>query len=193
MNRNVHFSTRKWWLSLTSGIVYLILGTWVLTRPESAYLALQGIFIAGFGLVGLMGIYYAVSSRHKLQHWRWSLLSGLIDLTIALILLITPGITAFILPLYVGFVLMFRSLVGIGFSTYLAHFKVRNWGLVLILSALGVFFSLLMIWNPHFAAFTLIIYTALALFTTGFTQIGIAYELRRFERFLRDNPDFLED
>lgn len=190
MDPKGHFSVRQWWLSLIAGIVYLILGVLVFVYPATTYAALLGLFIAGFGVVGLVGIYYAVSNRHKLSHWRWSLLTGLIDLTIALVLLATPGITAFILPIYVGFVLMFRSIIGIGFSTYLAHYKVRNWGLVLLLSILGIFFSLLMIWNPVFGAFTLIMYTAFALLSVGFTQIGIAYELRRYDRLYGDEDRF---
>ena len=39
----------------------------------------------------------------------------------------------------------------------------------------------MMIWNPVFGAFTLTLYTAAALLSVGFSQIGMAYELRRYE------------
>lgn len=175
-------SVREWWISLVTGIIYVIIGSLVFLYPVESYVALSTLFIVGFGIIGLLGLYYAISNRKLLQHWEWTLVTALIDLAIAFLLLTNQEMTLHILPLYVGFVLLFRSIVGIGFATYLAHYKVRNWWIVLILSILGVIFSLLMIWNPVFGILTLIVYTGFALLTTGFAQIGVAYELRRYEK-----------
>ncbi len=176
-------SVKEWWISLVAGIIYVIIGVLVLFYPIEAYVTLSLLFVIGFGIVGALGLYYAISNRKRLQHWEWTLVIALIDLAIAFLLLTNSELTMKILPLYVGFVLLFRSIVGIGFSTYLAHYKVRNWWIVLLLSVLGVVFSLLMIWNPDFGIATLIIYTSFALLTTGFAQIGVAYELRRYEKY----------
>ncbi len=185
-------SVKQWWLSLTAGIVYIAIGTWVLMNPVKSFLALMNIFIIGFTIIGVINVFYAINNRKILEHWGWALMAGLIDLAIALVLLTTPEISMFVLPLYVGFVLMFRSIIGIGFSTYLAHYKVRNWGVVLTLSVLGVIFSLMMIWNPVFGAFTLTLYTAAALLSVGFSQIGMAYELRRYQKlFEREEEELL--
>lgn len=185
-------SVKQWWLSLTAGIVYIAIGTWVLMNPVKSFLALTNIFIIGFTIIGVINVFYAINNRKILEHWGWALMAGLIDLAIALVLLTTPEISMFVLPLYVGFVLMFRSIIGIGFSTYLAHYKVRNWGVVLTLSVLGVIFSLMMIWNPVFGAFTLTLYTAAALLSVGFSQIGMAYELRRYQKlFEREEEELL--
>lgn len=182
MARQYKQSVKEWWISLVAGMIYVITGVLVFFYPVETYEALTTLFIIGFGIIGILGLYYAFSNRKSLQHWEWTLVTALIDLAIAFLLLANPDVASKILPLYVGFVLLFRSIVGIGFSTYLAHYKVRNWGIVLALSILGVFFSLLMIWNPQFGITTLIVYTGLALLTTGFAQIGVAYELRRYEK-----------
>lgn len=174
-------SVKEWWISLVAGIIYVITGGLVLTYPLEAYNSLTTLFIIGFGIIGLLGLYYAISNRKRLQHWEWTLVTALIDLAISFLLLTNQETALKILPLYVGFVLLFRSIVGIGFSTYLAHYKVRNWWIVLILSMLGVIFSLLMIWNPEYGLLNLIFYTGIALLATGFAQIGVAYELRRYE------------
>lgn len=181
MKEAQQYSVKQWWMSLAVGIIYILIGGWVVINPERSYLALSILFIIGFGIVGILGVTYALSSRHHLEHWGWVLMTGLIDLAICLLLLATPEVTLFILPIYVGFVLMFRSIIGIGFSTYLAHNNVRNWWIVLLLSVVGVVFSLFIIWNPVFGAWTITLSTAVALLTVGFAQIGIAYELRRYE------------
>ncbi len=182
MDLTYQHSVEQWWLSLTAGIIYILIGALVLVFPTPSYSSLATLYIAGFGVVGILGIYYAVSNRKQLQHWGWTLMSGIIDLSITFLLLTTHEITMFILPIYVGFVLLFRSIIGVGFSTYLAHYKVRNWQIVLALSLVGILFSLLMIWNPSIGEFTLMIYTIIAFFAVGFAQVGIAYELKRYEQ-----------
>lgn len=183
-------SVKQWWLSVTAGFIYIILGIWVLLFPVTSYMALKTYFIMGFGALGILNIYYVLINRKKIQHWRWNLMSGIIDIIITFLLIIKSELTLFVLPIYVGFVLMFRSIIGIGFSTFLAHAKVRNWGIVLALSILGAFFSLVLVWEPRVSGFTLAIYTGLALLTAGFAQIGIAYELRRYKKlFGNDDGD----
>lgn len=179
MENNFKHSVNQWWLSLVSGIIFLIIGIWVLAAPIASYLALTTLFIVGFGLVGIFGVFYALNNRKRLDHWGWSLMSGLIDLFIAILLITSPELSIRILPIYVGFVLLFRSIMGIGFSTHLHFIGVRSWGLVLFLSILGIIFSFLMIWNPVFGGFSIIIYTAIALLATGMSQIGISLGLKR--------------
>ncbi|HLS30200.1 MAG TPA: hypothetical protein VK021_05040 [Flavobacteriaceae bacterium] len=174
-------SVRQWWLSVLVGIIYLIIGGWVFFSSGKIYLELTEVFVIGFGIVGFLGVFYALSNRKRLEHWGWVLMTGLIDLFIVFVLLIIPEFDESILRIYVGFILMFRSFIGVGFSVYLAHYKVRNWGIVLTLSIIGVFFSLMMIWNPPYTKLTLTLSTTIALLTVGFAQIGIAYELRRYE------------
>lgn len=185
MDTNFRHSVKQWWLSLISGIIFVGIGVWVLAAPIASYLALSTLFIVGFAVVGLLGVFYALNNRKRLKHWEWSLMGGLIDLFIAVLLITTPDISLKILPIYVGFLLLFRSVIGIGFSTHLYYIGVRSWALVLLLSILGVIFSSLMIWNPVFGGFSLIIYTAIALLATGMSQIGISLGLKRLNKRLK--------
>lgn len=190
MDVQYRYSVRQWWLSVLVGSIYVLIGAWVLFKPAPSYLALKQVFMIGFGIVGLLGVYYALSSRKQLERWGWVLMTGLIDLFIVFALLTVPilDFDEHVLRIYVGFILMFRSFIGVGFSVYLSHHKVRNWGIVLILSMIGVIFSLMMIWDPPFAMLTLTLSTTIALLTVGFAQIGIAYELRRFENLFGGQP-----
>lgn len=182
MENEFQHSVPQWWMSLSSGIIYLIIGVLVLFYPAPTYSAFSTLFIIGFGVLGGIGVTYALNNRKILKHWEWTLMTGLIDLAITFLLIVNPKITQFVLPLYIGFILMFRSIIGIGFSTYLMHYKVRNWGIVLTLSVLGVLFALLVIWDPPFGTFTLTNYTSFAFLTVGFGQIGVSYELRRHQK-----------
>lgn len=184
MEDKYQHSVEQWWLNLTAGIIFIIIGGIVVLYPSTSYAKFTTIFIAGFGVVGLLETFYALSNRNQLQHWGWTLMSGIVDLAITFLLLTTPEIGVIGLPTYIGFVLLFRSIIGIGFSTYLKQFEVRNWAIVLALSILGIFFSLLMIWETRIGVLSFTINTTIALLTVGFAQIGIAYELRRHENLM---------
>src|SRR5699024_3742990 len=140
MDNGYQHSVRQWWLALTAGLIYIGLGIWILVVPITCYLGLSSSFIMGCGALGILNVYYALNNRKKLQHWGWNLMSGIIDVAITFLLIIRSEMMLFILPIFVGFVLMFRSVIGIGFSVHLAQYKVRNWGIVLGLSILGVIF-----------------------------------------------------
>lgn len=174
-------SVKQWWMPLIAGIVFLILGVWVLATPVASYLALSFLFIAGFAIAGILSIVHALSNRNRLAHWGWTLVSGLLDLFIAVLLISSPGLTITILPIYIGFLLLFRSIMGIGFSTHLRQIGAHYWGWILFLSILGIIFSFLMIWNPVFGGLSIIIYTAFALLTIGVSQIGMALGLKRLK------------
>lgn len=158
----------------------------MLVAPIASYLALTTLFIVGFGLVGIFGVFYAIKNRKYLDHWGWSLMSGLIDLFIAVLLIASPELSIRILPIYIGFVLLFRSIIGTGFSTHLRHIGVGSWGLVLFLSIIGIVFSFFMIWNPVFGGLTILIYTAIALLSTGMSEIGISLGLRRLNKRIEE-------
>ncbi len=178
------YSVEQWWLNLTAGIAFIIIGAVIVFYPATSYSNFTTIFMVGFGVVGLLEAYYALSNRKQLQHWGWTLMCGLIDLALMFLLMTSHNIDVIGLAVYVGFILFFRSIIGVGFSTYLKQFKVRNWFIVLILSILGIVFAIMAIWETRVGVLNLTLNTVLALLTVGFAQVGIAYELRRHENLL---------
>lgn len=184
MEDQYQYSVEQWWLNLTAGIAFIIIGAVIVFYPATSYSNFTTIFMVGFGVVGLLETYYALSNRKQLQHWGWTLMCGLIDLSLMFLLMTSYNIDVIGLAVYVGFILFFRSIVGVGFSTYLKQFKVRNWVIVLFLSVLGIVFAIMAIWETRVGVLNLTINTTLALLTVGFAQVGIAYELRRHENLL---------
>lgn len=181
MEDQYQYSVQQWWLNLTAGIMFILIGAIIVFYPSTSYAKFTTLFIGGFGVVGLIEVYYAISNHKSLQHWGWILMNGLVDLSIVFLLLTSEVVGVLGLATYIGFVLLFRSIIGIGFSTYLRQYQVRNWMIVLLLSVLGILFSILMIWETRIGVLNLTLNTILALFTVGFAQIGMAYELRRHQ------------
>lgn len=185
MAATVKDAIKHWWISLILGIVFILTGIWVILTPLTSYIALSLLFSIMFFVNGILEIIFAISNRHKLDGWGWQLTGGLVDLLLGLILLAIPGISMIVLSVFVGFGLMFRSMIITGFSFDLKHYHVPGWGWLLALSVIAMLFSFMLIFNPVFAGLTIVYFTAMALFVVGFFRIILAIKLKTIHNITR--------
>ena len=97
-----------WW-SLLSSILATAAGLILLIQPVSGALSLTALLIVFFIIEGFATIAYAFEHRHELAgRWEWMLVSGIIDLLLAIIILAGyPGTATWALGLLVGVNLIF--------------------------------------------------------------------------------------
>lgn len=95
--------------SLLSAILTVALGVGLLIFPGLGLISLTYVLIAFFIAEGAVTILYALEHKRELtQRWGWMLLSGVVDLVVALIILLgLPGSFAWALGLIVGINLLF--------------------------------------------------------------------------------------
>jgi len=169
---------RYWWLFLLSGAALIFFGIVVCLMPLSAYATLTGFFIAAFLLNGIAEIGFGSLNTKSIRGWGWHVAGGIFDFTAGLLLLAVPVLAAVALPYFAGFWLLFRSISIIGRSFDLPGvvWQERIW--MLLLGAAGLFFSFLVLYNPAIGAFTLVIWTALALLAIGLFYIFLGNHLR---------------
>lgn len=177
--KTVKSPIRHWYLPLILGIVFIGVGIWVFLTPMASYITLSLIFGFVFLFAGIIEIIHAVANRQELDSWGWSLMGGIIDLILGILLVSQPQISMIVLPLYVGFGILFRSIMAISRSLELKKYNVRDWGSLLVVGILGVIFAFIMIWNPLFGGFTIVIYTALAFVAIGVFQIYLSFRLKK--------------
>ena len=171
---------KYWYLPLISGILCVLLSFWVMKTPLESFLTLSIFFAAMFFVQGIFEIFRAFgNSQHK--GWGWSLAFGIIDLVFGIMLLTSPAMSASVLVLYVGFMLMFRSISGIGFAVDLKEMGVKSWVGPLLFSILGIIVSAIMIFNPVLGGLTIIMYTAIALLMVGIFQIILSFSLKKLK------------
>lgn len=172
---------RLWFLPLITGILFIIVGIWIFKTPMESYLTLSIFFAVTFLISGLFEIIHALSNTH-LRNWGWSLAGGLIDLLFGIIMISSPLLSATVLALYVGFIILFRSFMSIGFALNLRELQSKSWASPLIFGIIGVIFAIIMIVNPAFGGLSIIIYTALAFILIGIVQISFAFMIRKLKR-----------
>lgn len=178
-------AVKHWYLPLLLGIIFIMLGIWVFRTPIGSFITLSVLFAITFFLTGVVELSFAFANAKRLHNWGWSLASGIIDLLIGLLLVSQPILTIVILPLYIGFAVMFRSIMTIGWAIELRKMKVKNWGTALLISIIGVLFSLIMLESPAIADFTIVVYTAMAFVILGFFYIDLAFKLKKVSKALQ--------
>ncbi|HNU47202.1 MAG TPA: HdeD family acid-resistance protein [Bacteroidia bacterium] len=170
-----------WYLLLITGIMFIILSIGVFFTPLSSFLALAWVISFGFVIGGISEIAYSVSNRKKLKNWGWYLAGGIITLILGLQLSLIPGVTGLILCYYIGFWLLFRSIMEITNSIDLKKYHVKYWGWVLTFGILGVITSLILLWNPIITSVAIIYCIGIGLLMFGVVQIVLAFGLRKIK------------
>ncbi len=183
-NNNLLPTARQWYLILILGIILIIVGIWVFSTPVLSYATLSLLFAVSFFVTGILEIVYAISNRKEMNNWGWSLVGGIIDLLIGILLMALPLTAMMFLAFYVGFGILFRSVMAIGKAIDLKKLKVGDWGYLLFIGILGLLFSFILIWNPLFAGFTIIFYTGMAFIIMGIFQIFLSLRLRKVKKLV---------
>ncbi|MFV0590105.1 MAG: HdeD family acid-resistance protein [Draconibacterium sp.] len=173
---------KNWWVPLLIGILLIITGVWTLFSPAASYVALSILFSTIFLISGILEIYFAVANRNEMHNWGWNLAFGILTTIFGLLLLINPEISMVTLPFYVGFIIMFRSIMAIGWATDLRSIPGVRSGNIMILAILGLIFSFILLWNPLFAGLTIVIWTGLGFLFVGGSSINLSFQLRKFHK-----------
>ena len=181
-NNSAAETGKHWYFPLITGIIFTLIGIWVFRTPLASYLALAVLFSVTFLVTGIIEIVYAIFTRKRRAHWGWPLVGGIIVLLIGILLVSQPQVSMVILPIYIGFGILFRSIIAIGWSIELKNQQISGWGKLLFIGILGSIFSFIMLWNPLFAGMTLVIYTGIAFLIIGIFQLYLAIRLRKINK-----------
>jgi uncharacterized membrane protein HdeD (DUF308 family) len=179
--KTVENAIKHWWISLLLGTMFILVGICVLVTPLESYTILSMLFSITFFVNGILEILFAIANKDRLDGWGWQFAGGVIDLFLGAILMSIPGISMLALPFFVGFGLMFRSMIIMGLSFDLKTYHVPGWSLLLSLSLLALMFSFLLIWKPLF----IIAFTAMAFIGIGTFRILLSVKLKSLHNITR--------
>lgn len=173
MEITVDRSIRHWWVFLIRGILFLLVGIYLLASPVSGYLALSflfGLIILLAGVAELLRAYQDKGTGNR----GWHLFIGLVDLLLGLILVSHLAASMVILRIIMGFYFLFKGITVLTFRSVLSR---SAWWL--LLGGLIVVLFVFMIWfNPVFGAASVLLFTALAFILTGLLNITLGLRMR---------------
>lgn len=184
--KTVSRSIKHWYFLLIAGLIFIGLGIWMFTAMAATYVALSFVFSIAFLVAGLSEIFFSLSSTNELENWGWTLTFGIVTALLGFLLLLNPGLSMVTLALYVGFIVLFRSIGAIGFALDLKHYGAHDWGLLMTLGVLGILFSFILLWNPLFAGLTLVIWTGIVLISAGIFSLYASLRLRKLNKLTHE-------
>lgn len=179
---------RHWYVPLIIGLIFIALAVYVIYKPESSFVTLATIFSLSFLISGVFEMLFAWSNKDEMENWQVILIFGVIHAVIGLLLITHPGLSVLALALYIGFAILFRSIMAVITALDLKRHG-ASWQPTLIFGILGVIVSFILIRNPDIAGLTVVFWTSLACFVIGIVSVILALKLRKVHEVVQKIRD----
>jgi len=173
MELSVDRSIRHWWVFLIRGLLFILLGIYMMANPASGFVALGFVFGLVILIAGIVELFHVVREPRATNRG-WHLFLGIVDIILGLVLMSHVAVGVTILRLIVGIWFIVRGFSLISFSRATGN----SW-LLTIGGALTLLFGLLIIFNPVFGAMTIILWIAIAFIITGFFNMMLGFRMRK--------------
>jgi uncharacterized membrane protein HdeD (DUF308 family) len=171
-------TVKNWWWFIIKGLLFLVAGIAVFSRPVEGYVGLSLLFTVVMIGSGFSQIFFSISNSSILPGWGWTLVSGLIDLAIGIYLAIYPLITLATLPLILGFWLIFGSFYLMGAAFHLKDLGLEGWGWLLFGGILVLFFGFGMLYYPASGVISIVVFSGLAFLAAGVFNIFLSIKFK---------------
>lgn len=174
-------AVKHWYIPLIIGLIFILLGIYVLATPAASYLTLSLVFSLSFLVSGILEIVFSIANRKEMDSWGWYLAGGVLYSLLGILLLSRPEISLITLPFVVGFYVLFYSASALGWAYDLRNMGIMGWGNVAVAGVLGIILSFILLWNPLFAGFSLVLWTGIAFLMIGLSGIMFSLHLKKIK------------
>jgi len=172
----LHALAKNWWLLLLRGIAAIIFGILAFAWPGITLLTLV-ILYGAYALVdGVLSIWAAIGGGGATPRW-WLVVVGLLGIAAGLLTFFWPGITAFVLLMFIGAWALVHGIFEIIGAIRLRKEIDNEWMLILS-GALSVLFGAAMLIMPGAGALALIWVIGAYSIIFGVLFIGFAFRLK---------------
>jgi uncharacterized membrane protein HdeD (DUF308 family) len=173
-----------WWLLISVGAVFLIIGLLAFTRPLSSYVRLAKYTGAGLLLNGIILQAVIVLNKKYPQERNWMQVESVLDFLFALLLLFNPVLSFLLLPYLIGIWILLVGVLKVLAALFLRR-VVRGWKFILLVGILSVTFGLSLLYSQFARA------EGITLLIGAFAAImGMLYVLDAF--YYRKREDTLD-
>lgn len=172
-----------WWLVLLQGIVALIFGWLMISRPGMSF-AIFIQFIGAFWLIdGILTIVKSIEGRKHISGWGWGIVGGIFSILASIVIFINPVISAAFFSVFLIWFIGFAAIFA-GIWSFVTGIRLRKeisneWSMILG-GLMGVAFGvLILVVDPVAQTVVLTIFLGFFALTGGIMQIISAFRVRR--------------
>lgn len=168
---------QNWWLFLLRGILGILFGVVALIFPGPTMLSLVLLFSAYTLVDGVAGIISAVRAiRRKEERWGWLIFEGLLNIAVAILAFLWPGMTvlAFVLLVAAWAIVSGALMTAAAFRLNVSH---GRWWLVLG-GLLSLAYGALLVATPLIGAIVLTWWMGAYAIAFGVALVILSFKLR---------------
>jgi uncharacterized membrane protein HdeD (DUF308 family) len=181
MEINIKEDIRHWWVFLLRGLLFIMLGVYMLSTPGTSYLALSLLFGAVVLIAGIIELLHVIANN-QMRGKSLRIVSGIIDVVIGSILVSDISLSMSMLPLILSVWFLIRGLSLFSFAAVTRH---PGW--LIAGGVLTVIIAILMIFNPVLGAMTIVAWTSAAFILVGIFNGLLAFRLKDANDFLKSS------
>ena len=176
----------RWWLSLIVGLMCISLGIIVLAYPVSSYYTFAIWMGLAIFISGLMGLVQSFTSKSIVVRRGWQILASVLDIIIGVILLSNMFLSAMVLPLLLGFWLLYRGSALLAQTSDMRSYDKQGTGWMIFYSIILIILGFAIILAPStFGAETVVLFIAIGFLAYGISMISLAIRLWRVHRYAK--------
>ena len=160
---------RHWWLMMIAGVLCVAAGIAVFAFPLESYVTLSILFGVLLLVVGAAKLIAASTSGNYFMMRGYVIVGGVLDLLLGILLCIWPGVTLMLLPIMMGFWLMYHSFMIIALGGDMSTFKIPGNGMMILGGVLLLLLSIFVLVDP----FSVGVVTVLTVAGAGLILLGV--------------------
>jgi uncharacterized membrane protein HdeD (DUF308 family) len=167
---------RNWWAIGIRGVVGILFGLVALFLPGATMLSLVLLFAAYIFVDGVFGIVSAVRAARAHERWGLLVLEGLVDIAVAAIAVLWPGITVVAFVFLVAFWAILTGVLELAAAFRLEFIDGRGW--LIFGGVVSVLYGALLIVAPMIGAVVLTWWLGAYALVFGVCLVVLAFKLR---------------
>lgn len=177
---------RYWWLVAVIGVMLFAAGILTFVYPAQSYLSISLLFGWVMLLAGILEIVVATGNNHYITRRGWVMVGGIIEAVLGIILIFNVGLSAAVLPVFLGFWLLLRAFSTIGLSGDMKMLGIAGsgWtltgGILLMICALWILFQPLV-----FGTWAVIAWVGTGLLLAGISTGSLAAQMHQAHRWIK--------
>lgn len=177
----------NWWVPALKGLVFFILGIFIVNQPDTASKA----FITYIGLtlilIGIALSAFAYYTRNKLDGYKNYLVLAIVLTILGVFMLINPALAEKLLGITLGLVVGFSGVMNFLVAISIRKQSVPFWIWVLVVSLFELGIAAIFIFSPEIAGLTLITVLGVGMIIFGLANITIGINLKRSISFIKSS------
>lgn len=172
MDLSIDRSIRHWWVFLIRGILFILVGIYMIASPIASFIALGFLFGLMILLAGISELLNVTRDNNPGSR-SWHLALGIIEVIFGIVLMTHVAASVAIIRIIVGLWFIFRGVTLFNVSRGIHTSWVPRLAAILI-----VILGLLILFDVVFGSMTIILFVAISFIVTGIFNVWLGYRMK---------------